>query len=494
MKKKIRQFFRALGDEDYEDYDEIEEEKIELATKASPMVTNNSSESNNSSTPVHLSAFKFFIRDLPRLVSRKNNHYRVRRKNQHIIKSSLLDFTSIYHVLISWSWWKLLILIIVGHLILHLIFALLYFVAGKDTIGGLNPDFDEGDYTAYGFLQCFFFSVQTMFTIGYGGLYPKSIYANSLVVAQSFLGLFTSTIVVTLSVAKFSRPTKLRKRIFFSKNAVINHVGYFSTQEIYNDISQRGQVTVPLQPFKDTLPMYLIFRFVNTRKTQFISTKFRLLLVEWKNEDERVEYEKSRTQHANEVLQKQEIRIRRNRKAGLVQQYIENSTGSRPLQSDDYSVLNIAEDALLYQGSDNVSETSALTSFWRKKSQRVGVYPVVHELYFQINNQTGKCMDIDLSAPLLCLPFTVVHPITSDSPLYPLLTSSEFNKTSRNTEIVACFEAVDEATSANVQARYSYTMNDILLDHEFTSCVFRNDKDELEIDYDALSSVRPIKL
>ena len=39
------------------------------------------------------------------------------------------------------------------------------------------------------------------------GLYPKSIYANCLVVIQSFIGLFTSTIVVALSVAKFSRPT-----------------------------------------------------------------------------------------------------------------------------------------------------------------------------------------------------------------------------------------------------------------------------------------------
>ncbi|KAG2378315.1 hypothetical protein C9374_008458 [Naegleria lovaniensis] len=490
--KKIRKFFRALGDEDYEDYDEIEEEKIELATKASPIISSGSQD-GDSSNPVHLSAFKFCIRDLPRLISRKNNHYRVKRKNQHIIKSSLVDITSIYHILISWSWWKLLILIIVAHLILHLIFALLYFVAGKDTIGGLNPDFDEGDYTAYGFLQCFFFSVQTMFTIGYGGLYPKSIYANSIVVVQSFLGLFTSTIVVTISVAKFSRPTKLRKRIFFSKNAVINHVGYFSTQEIYNEISQRGQVTIPPQPFKDTLPMFLIFRFVNTRKTQFISTKFRLLLIEWKNEDERVEYEKSQTQHANELLQKQQVRVRKNRTAGLIQQYIETNTGNRPLQNDDYNALHISEDAILYGGSNNnTSETSPLTSFWRKKPQRVGVYPVVHELYFQINNQTGKCMDIDLSAPLLCLPFTVVHPITRDSPLYPLLTSE--NQTSRNTEIVACFEAVDEATSANVQARYSYTMNDILLDHEFTSCVFRNDQDELEIDFDSLSSVRPIKL
>ncbi|EFC46571.1 predicted protein [Naegleria gruberi] len=331
-------------------------------------------------------------------------------------------------------------------------------------------------------------TVQTMFTIGYGGLYPKSIYANVLVVLQSFLGLFTSTIVVTLSVAKFSRPTKLRKRILFSKNAVINHIGYFSKQDIFNDVNQRAQqAIIPPQPFKETLPMYLIFRFINSRKTQFIATKLRLLFIEWKNEDERHEHERVNTNHAKRIMEHQNLDLKRSN-VGVVQQFVELSSGMKPKIAD--SNETVVEEAELYRNSED-QETTALSTFWRRK-KRVGTYPVVSELYFQINNQAGKSMDIDLSTPLLCLPYTVVHFITIESPLYPYLVNGKL-KTSKNTEIIACLEAVDEATSANVQARFSYTMNDVLLDHEFTSCVFRNDQDDLEIDYDSLSSVRPIK-
>lgn len=334
-----------------------------------------------------------------------------------------------------------------------------------------------------------------MFTIGYGGLYPKSVYANSLVVIQSFLGLFTSTLVVTLSVAKFSRPTKLRKRIIFSKVAVLNHVGYFTKQDIFNDISSRGQQSaIPPQPFKDSVPMFLMFRFVNTRKTQFISTRLRLLMVEWRSDEDRMEHEKKTNEHANEVVKQQEKR-RRRKNQGFISHYIESSTGMKPNhERTQSSIINVSEEAELYISNDEETptESSALSSFFRKKEKKVGVFPVVSELYFQLNNQTGKCMDIDLSAPLLCLPFTVVHPITMDSPLYPYLTDPHARNGS-NTEIIACFDAVDEATSGNVQARYSYTMNDIILDHEFAPCVFR-DKDLLEIDYDALNAIRPVKL
>jgi inward rectifier potassium channel len=68
------------------------------------------------------------------------------------------------------------------------------------------------------FLDCFFFSVQTVATIGYGELYPRDLYANLLVTAEITLGVMGFAVGNGLMFAWFSRPTA---RITFSRVAVI---------------------------------------------------------------------------------------------------------------------------------------------------------------------------------------------------------------------------------------------------------------------------------
>jgi len=97
---KISSRFRKLGDEDYEDTDEIDKEKVELFTVQGTSGT--TAEDSGNPGVVHLSSYPNFSRDLPRLISRKTYHYRVKRTNQHIIRRSLLNFTTIYHLMISW--------------------------------------------------------------------------------------------------------------------------------------------------------------------------------------------------------------------------------------------------------------------------------------------------------------------------------------------------------------------------------------------------------
>ena len=57
------------------------------------------------------------------------------------------------------------------------------------------------------FRDAFFFSVQTMGTIGYGAMYPESTAANVLVVAESIVGLMLTALATGLVFAKFSRST-----------------------------------------------------------------------------------------------------------------------------------------------------------------------------------------------------------------------------------------------------------------------------------------------
>ncbi|KAL9658786.1 hypothetical protein ABK040_005940 [Willaertia magna] len=507
--KRVKQFFTRCIDEEEDDGTIDEEDNI------TSFHTTSNNQQNTEENPHLLSNFAGFHRDVPRIMNRGNGHYRIKRKNQHSLRSRVLHLTSIYHILINFSWWKLLLLLILFYLTLHITFALLYFAAGNDTIGGLNPELQDKPYSGESFIYCFFFSVQTMFTIGYGGLYPKSYYANSLVVLQSFLGLFIDVFVVTLSVAKFSRPTKLRKSILFSKVGVINHLGYFNRASLYNELTTRSSFDSNVPELPEEIPMYFVFRFANNRKTQFCSTKLRMVFIEWMKESQLHEH-KRKTMESIEKIEEKNKNLKKRKKGGIVSDLITSnvnhnnfgilsSLGESPnnvyyLQSMDIPNDNKENNNLTNNNLNNPNnngildsnivydETTPLHSFWGRDEIIEPLYPLVTEMYFQVNHQNGKTMDIDFSTPLMGLPFTVVHPITKDSPLYTYLRNPERKN---NIEIVVCLDAIDEATSGQIQARYSYTVNDLILDNEFSPCVYRKGK-ELIVDYDKLSDVRPI--
>ncbi|MGD1908467.1 MAG: ion channel [Leptolyngbyaceae cyanobacterium] len=107
---------------------------------------------------------------------------------------------------ISWTWFVGLLLL--TYLCINAAFALAY-LAGGDAIANATPgSFDDA----------FFFSVQTMASIGYGAMYPQTDYANGLVVVESFVGLLFMAMATGMIFARFSVPTS---RILFSHYAVI---------------------------------------------------------------------------------------------------------------------------------------------------------------------------------------------------------------------------------------------------------------------------------
>jgi inward rectifier potassium channel len=68
------------------------------------------------------------------------------------------------------------------------------------------------------FEDAFFFSVQTLATIGYGAMAPANRYGHVVVTVESFVGVLTTAVVTGLTFAKFARPTA---RIRFSARCVI---------------------------------------------------------------------------------------------------------------------------------------------------------------------------------------------------------------------------------------------------------------------------------
>ncbi|NER84757.1 MAG: ATP-sensitive inward rectifier potassium channel 10 [Leptolyngbya sp. SIO1D8] len=115
----------------------------------------------------------------------------------------------LYHLLLTISWRGFVALLLVAYLLVNGLFAVAYWL-GDDAIANADPN---------SLLDAFFFSVQTMASIGYGAMYPQTDYANFLVVAESFVGLLFIVMATGVIFARFSVPTA---RILFSHYAVIS--------------------------------------------------------------------------------------------------------------------------------------------------------------------------------------------------------------------------------------------------------------------------------
>lgn len=118
-------------------------------------------------------------------------------------------WADMYHELLKSSWGTFIGWAFVVFVFANLAFAAL-FVAGGDCYGA-------GEQT--GMLSAFSFSIQTMTTIGYGGLSPTTPWADGLVALESFVGVLYVALFSGLCFAKFGRPTA---RVAFAEKAVIN--------------------------------------------------------------------------------------------------------------------------------------------------------------------------------------------------------------------------------------------------------------------------------
>jgi inward rectifier potassium channel len=114
----------------------------------------------------------------------------------------------LYYRLLTVPLTGLVALLVAVFLLLNVLFAFAYLACGE-SIEHARPG---------SFADAFFFSVQTMATIGYGQMSPVGIVANLLVTAEAALGLFGVGMAAALMFARFTRPTA---GIMFSRNMVV---------------------------------------------------------------------------------------------------------------------------------------------------------------------------------------------------------------------------------------------------------------------------------
>jgi inward rectifier potassium channel len=114
---------------------------------------------------------------------------------------------------------------------LNWIFAFFYWL-GKDPIANVAPDLP---------LSLFYFSIETLATVGYGDMHPQTNYGHLVATVEIFTGMCFLAVMTGLIFARFSRP---RARFIFAKNPVVTrHQGQTTlmvrvANERHNTISQ----------------------------------------------------------------------------------------------------------------------------------------------------------------------------------------------------------------------------------------------------------------
>lgn len=147
--------------------------------------------------------------------------------------------SDVYHHLLTSPWWQLLLVLACLYVAANVAFALAYLALG-DVIEHARPG---------SFADAFFFSVQTMATVGYGNFWPRTAAANVLATAEMIAGGMGLALMTGLVFAKFARPTA---RVLFSEAAVI-----------------RRWEGVPS----------LVFRMANARSSQIVEARIAVMLL-----------------------------------------------------------------------------------------------------------------------------------------------------------------------------------------------------------------------
>lgn len=136
--------------------------------------------------------------------------------------------------------WSAFLISLVGlYLLLNLGYAVL-FALRPGSVSGARPG---------SLLDAFFFSVETMSTVGYGEMYPATLYGHVVVAIDVVTGVLLVPLATGLMIAKFTLPVA---RVLFSRNAVVSRFNGVPT---------------------------LMFRVANIRENAIIEARMKLTLL-----------------------------------------------------------------------------------------------------------------------------------------------------------------------------------------------------------------------
>jgi inward rectifier potassium channel len=195
-------------------------------------------------------------------MKRKPRQITVRAGKFEFVKlnAKKFDWRDAYHVVLTLSWPGFAAFVFSVYIAINLIFAVFYLL-GPNSIAEMSPG---------SFSDSFFFSVETLATVGYGHMYPVSFYGHVIATLEIMVGMFGLAVITGVIFIRFSRPTA---RIHFSKSAVISPFDGVPTlmvrvanlrhqamvEAYFNMIMVRSDVTVEGEDIRRFFPLKLTF-------------------------------------------------------------------------------------------------------------------------------------------------------------------------------------------------------------------------------------------
>jgi inward rectifier potassium channel len=262
----------------------------------------------------------------------------------------------VYHYLLVQSWTGFFGLLIALYLLLNVAFAILYTLQ-PDSVDGARPG---------ALADAFFFSVETMATVGYGAMHPATLYGHVVVTIELLVGVLTVPLATGLIIAKFTRPTA---HVLFSRNALVSRFEGVPT---------------------------LMFRLANIRANQIIEARVKVTML-------------------------------------MMQQTEEGHNMRRMID-----------------------------------------LPVLRD-----------------TSPIFALSWTVMHPITEDSPLSGM---GPDDCRAEGVQILIVMTGIDGTTSSTVYARHGYAAPDSLFEHAFDDVVELQADGSVHIDFARFHDTRPMRV
>ena len=124
-----------------------------------------------------------------------------------------LERISWYHTMLELSNIKFLLLVVLFYITVNFVFAFLYYLIGPQHLAGIVAQSEIEK-----FIECYFFSAQTLTTVGYGRISPVGFVASSAAAVEALVGLLSLALATSLLYGRFSKP---KAYLRFSHNAVL---------------------------------------------------------------------------------------------------------------------------------------------------------------------------------------------------------------------------------------------------------------------------------
>jgi len=135
-------------------------------------------------------------------------NFRLGRRQVTQIGGQPASWREAYHVILSLDWIRFLGLVSVLFLAVNVIFATAYWIV-PGSITNARPE---------SLADAFFFSVETVSTVGYGDMFPHGVYGHIIASLETFVGLISTALATGVAFVRFSRP---RARIMFAEHPVV---------------------------------------------------------------------------------------------------------------------------------------------------------------------------------------------------------------------------------------------------------------------------------